>query len=290
MTPKHPIGQALGISLLCIAFGFSHVSLAAEAAATDPAQLAVNSGRPVADAAAELTARYGYLITYEDPEFAYSDDIQDVTAEVRHDLAKYPPGRAHKVLVPSGGALTVNYEVLRPGGKPADSNAMIQRVLATQASTARGGVFRTEQTGELVHIVPAQVRDASGAWISQSSILDARITISDAPRTVSAMLDEICTAVSKGSKVRLAVGGGPSFYEETPPSRGAHDEVARDVLIRTLKSTGQQVLWQIFYAPDFKWKFLNLRIIRQGKVLDAAPPLQLPPPTSSDSGSFKGQR
>ena len=43
----------------------------------------VDDPRPVAAAIDELTSRYGYLITYEDPPYSYSDDVKDVTAEVR---------------------------------------------------------------------------------------------------------------------------------------------------------------------------------------------------------------
>src|SRR4051812_36445272 len=70
-------------------------------------------------------------------------------------------------------------------GRPVEP---INRVLEAQRATGRGGVFQAEQSGEFVHVVPVQIRDSKGAWIPNGSVLDARITIADAPRTADAML------------------------------------------------------------------------------------------------------
>src|SRR5712691_5723123 len=61
--------------------------------------LSVQDPRPVAKAIVMLEARYGWIVTYEDPRYAYADDIADVTEKVRNDLHKYREGEARRVLI-----------------------------------------------------------------------------------------------------------------------------------------------------------------------------------------------
>ncbi len=50
-------------------------------------------------AVAALVERYGYIITLETPHYVYEDDLEDTPAENRNDLARYPLGRAPKILL-----------------------------------------------------------------------------------------------------------------------------------------------------------------------------------------------
>jgi hypothetical protein len=98
-------GARLALSFLVAAN--LHTAATGAQTAQDVTQLSVNDGSPVAKAIEELVARYGYVITYEDPRYAYEGDLQDVTTQVRRDLDQYPPGKAPKVIVPRGGKLSV---------------------------------------------------------------------------------------------------------------------------------------------------------------------------------------
>jgi len=62
--------------------------------------LKIDSGRPVARAVRTLQARYGYIISYEDPRYTNEDDLQDVSASVVRNYSQYAPGMAPKVIVP----------------------------------------------------------------------------------------------------------------------------------------------------------------------------------------------
>ena len=64
-------------------------------------QLSVNDPRPVALAAETLEKKYGWIVTYEDPPYAYDGDLVDVTEKVRKDLDKFKPGEAPRVFIPT---------------------------------------------------------------------------------------------------------------------------------------------------------------------------------------------
>jgi hypothetical protein len=132
------------------------------AQATGQIDLTVDDPRPVAKVMEQLSARFGYVITYEDPRYAYVDDLRDVTSEVRKDLAKYAPGGAPKVLVPAGGSLSLRYAGPMQSDKPMDPIDVVRQVLDVQSSRSNGGTFTVERTGDVLHVVPTSVRDKNG--------------------------------------------------------------------------------------------------------------------------------
>ena len=103
--------------------------------------LTVESPRPVAKAVETLVAKYGSLITYEDPRYEYAGDLQDATSRVRQDLDRYPPGHAPKVVVPLGGRLTVS-----------SSSTDVATILQQIVQSSDHGHFRVQQTNNIFHI------------------------------------------------------------------------------------------------------------------------------------------
>lgn len=233
----------------------------ARAADSDRRELWVDDPRPVARAVEELVQRYEYTITYEDPRYEYAGDIKDVTEEVRRDLHKFAAGKAPRVLVPFGGTLNISYSVSRLSERPENPSELIDQVLSAYAEFAGERVFRLEQDDKFIHVIPNKIRNGSGEWVEQGSILDGRITISVKERSLEEMLQEICTAVSAEQRVRVAIGSAPHLSWGADRAVGATGESARTVLLRTLNSSGRQVVWQIFYGPDIKAYFLNLRAL-----------------------------
>lgn len=97
--------------------------------------------------------------------------------------------------------------------------------------------------------------------MSQSSILDTRITIPEAPRTVDQMLEAISQAVTEAAHLRFAIINMGGLRSIPPPTAvlGCQDCAARDLLTRTLQTFGWHAVWHIYYAPDARFKALNLR-------------------------------
>jgi len=79
--------------------------------------LSISASRPIANAVETLERKYGWVITYEDPEYQNLSDFKDVTAAVR-PAASFSDTREERVIVPRGGMLNFKYSVTN--GKPTE--------------------------------------------------------------------------------------------------------------------------------------------------------------------------
>jgi hypothetical protein len=278
--------------LLLVAANF-HTGVTAAQTTQDSSKLSVDDGRPVAKAVEELVARYDYVITYEDPRFAYEEDLQDVTTQVRRDLDQYPPGKAPKVIVPRGGKLTVTI----PSSASVNTQAIasvLDQLTRAQAIRREGGRFRVVQVGDVFHVVPTEVRDRNGKWIAQTSILEAPISLPMEGRSADGMINSICKAVSAATHVQVGLGsrvGGIYDPSNPQPYRlGADNERARDVLVRALGllNASQALTWVLFYAPSNLSGYPYLLTIRSVPNRSSSPIASEVPKTSPGS-SLRGK-
>src|SRR5262249_54013331 len=105
------------------------------------------------------------------------------------------------------------------------------------------------------HIVPLQVRDASGALAPATSLLDSRIIVVQEERTAQGHLTALAAAVSVSTGTRLeetAVPGKPRGFDEAFRARperfswGAASMVARDALINLLDRSATSFSWHLY--------------------------------------------
>lgn len=248
---------------------------ASSAASAGPKARKVDDARPVAAAVEALMAEYRVPITYEDPRYAYAADLQDVTLAVRRDLHGAKPRSDQLVIVPRGGAVTVQFL----GDAASSLKALVD------SATSVGGRFRVVAAERFLHVVPAEIRDRDGNWRAQSSALDVRISLPRAERTANALIADICAALTSAGDVRVSLmtsleggfgGEGPPTYEFE-----ANDEVARNVLVRALELVSSEfgrLSWMLFYgnalSPDngYALNLVALREPMQGPTRPPAPP------------------
>jgi hypothetical protein len=240
---------------------------AADVAGTER-QLSISDGRPVAKAVEVLSHRHGLVVTYEDPPYAFERDLQDVAAAVSRSAVK--PGQ--KMLVPRDRAMELTYS-LSATGKLEHPDALIRRVLDTHLAAGAGSQFELIQQGGVFHVVPMMVKDSKGAWVATRSILDTSITVPVQSRTGVEMVDAICKTLSAATKVRVAIGLAPFAAMDEQVLEGGTNEPARDILSRTLKQLSEekgrrlgareerQYVWQLFFDPNARIYFLNLRLL-----------------------------
>lgn len=262
----------LWVSIPLLVTMMGTVVLGGERQADQVVKLSVEGGRPVAKAVEMLEARYGWMITYEDPRYVHESDIRDVTYQVRRDLDKYEPGKAPKVLVPRGGQINMDYVVSPVTGKPETPAALLQHMLYTHAANGNPGVFRLEQSGEFFHVIPSQVKDSEGLLVVQESILDTKITFSEEERVGVETLDTICAAIRRATQIDIGLGTIPmNLFFQHRSRQGAVNERARDVLVRTLEGTKRKLAWQLFYGPGRKGYSLNIHLVRKKEAEGEAP-------------------
>jgi hypothetical protein len=177
----------------------------APAQSTRSQSILLDNPRPLAEALETLKTRHRRAITYEDPRYLYADDIKDITLEVRKDLARFPPGQAPRVLIPLGGRIDFEYDVSAATGDPEDWDALLDELLESHAAAGRGARFRVERSGDVYHVIPAQIRNTSGQWVKTASILDAYITVPEQEFTKLAAVEAVVQAVNEAMDVRLSV-------------------------------------------------------------------------------------
>lgn len=229
--------------------------------------LYIDSGRPVAEAIESLAQRYPTVITYEDPRYEYRDEIKDVTEAVRNPLNQRARTSGHRVLVPSGGSLQLSYDAFVDTGEPVDLVGTLQRILEANESRASGGRFRILESGKVFHVVPMEIRDVNGVWVRQASVLDTRITLSAQNLQGDQMLNAIVDAITDSTGIEIGLGlDSINLYAKYQGRLEASNEIARDVLLRTLHSISDRLTWRLLYGPDVKSYGLNVRAIPGPRV------------------------
>jgi len=221
--------------------------------------LSVHDGRPVAEAIRMLEARYGWIITYEDPPYAYAGDIADVTEQVSRDSYKYPKGGGSRVLVPKGGEL--DFSVPSQTGLPSDPVLVVQQLLMTSTQYGR---FRLEKDHTMIHVIPTAMRSISGKWVPTKPALDTLITLPAKERSGMQTLEAVCAAISNASRMRVVVGTVPlNLFMQYKDHQGAASQEARQVLVQLFErmSSGKNLSWRLLYGPGTKRYVLNIHVV-----------------------------
>jgi hypothetical protein len=216
--------------------------------------LSVDDPRPLAAALQDLEARYGWVVTYDDPIYQHADELQDVTASVRRqDDATRP-----RVIVPRGGPFTFTWP---PSSAPP---AILENLLQAYNASGHPGVFRLANTGATFHVIPVRSRGADGVDKELPAVLDAPIFVPHGGRTAHELLLAIVERVSRATGVSVGLGSYPVNWSLQTQVEGAVGyEPARTALVRLLDSPRLKFSWRMFYAPDMKRYFLNIHIVSQ---------------------------
>ena len=216
--------------------------------ASDPHDLS----RPISTLLDQLR-KENVPVTYEDPRYANSADIRDITAEVARDpAAAARPG--HRTLIPKGRPIRFVYapEDVR---NPHQAELVIARILREYRSLG-GPTFAVTRDANRLHVVPADVLDAEGNRIKQSSILDALISIPVGPRDGLQFLQAICDELKK--QIGFEIGIGPSVpsnnLEGYRTNEGIDKMSAQTAIERLLDKSSR--------TGNFVWDFV-LRSRRQ---------------------------
>lgn len=226
------------------------------------ATITVDDPRPVAKAIEVLEARYGWVITYEDPPFTHESDVTDVTQQVRRDLDQFEPGKAPRVLIPKGGVLEARYAVANDTDAPIDPDATIQSILDAHGTSGHPGSFRLEGKAPLFHVVPTSVKGSDGRPVPITSILDVPISLLPKERSGVELMEEVCAAVGRTTHSNVVMGTVPTnLFAHARVQLEATDTPAREVLLRGLAAIGGKLSWQILYDPGLKLHVVNVALI-----------------------------
>jgi len=188
---------------------------------SDPTDLS----RPISTLLDQLRQREKIPVTYEDPRYSTSADIQDVTSKVAKNLSPAEEKFGPRTLIPSGKAISFVYapDDLRT---PQEIQATIARMLREYEALG-GPKFAVTREGGRFHVVPAEVLNVSGERTGQGSILDTVISILSAEHDGAQLLEDICDQVQKVTGFRIDIGPGALNMHDERRTEGLKSQTAR---------------------------------------------------------------
>jgi hypothetical protein len=215
--------------------------------------------RPISTLLGQLRQRDKIAVTYEDPRYSNSSEIQDVTSEVARNVSEVQKKYGPRTLVPKGKAFNFVYtpQDLRTLKGAEDT---IARMLQ-EYGTLGGSTFAVVRDGVRLHVLPKMVWDATGQRVKQDSILETVISVPSARRDGGELLQAICDQIQK--QTNYEIGVGPSVpgnnlarYHTT---EGIENQTARAALQHLLDSAtlAGSFVWDLYYGPDVKYYGLN---------------------------------
>jgi hypothetical protein len=192
-------------------------------------EISVTEPRPLARVAEILTTRYGVPVSYEDVSaYAYDGDLSAATSEKQGPrAAAILPRSSSLKFFPE--ALAISFDPVRTAD-PAAVAKMLGGILAQHEAAGNPGRFKLLETAAGLVIVPTAVRDYSGTFIPDQSLLDMRISFQAAAGDADSALLAFRDALKAVSGKEVSIEG---FWAQSGPV-GANNEIARDVLARIL--------------------------------------------------------
>lgn len=233
-----------------------HTSDSAAQDSTSLATVSAQGHRPLSQAIKTLMARHpGLVVTYEDVQYQYVGDVEDVTDHVR-------PGTTPPALVPREGSVATDYDILS-NGSPKDPQEMISRLVEAYNSGDNPGRFKVIRTGDVLHVAPDRIRNLDGVLVSQASLLDYQISLYEQkPSTALYILARMCEELTNVSGRSVSWGVVPlNLFANKEMDFGAVNEPARDALVRFMSMFEPTLTWQLLYSPMGERYALNIQIV-----------------------------
>jgi hypothetical protein len=237
-----------------------------------------NDSMPLSQAISALRLEYGWKIDLESaPCYSHFDLVDDTGPKWR---AAHPNEKG--VTRPAGGLFTANLP------EPSDASDIAGEYLALSMltrqynATSNPGryVLRAGPNGQLT-IVGTGVRDEAGAPQEVSPLLDTRITLTMAPRTVYDTIEAIRNALQSTTGKKILDGDfSSSLFRTARATVGGEGIAARDLLDDALASTGKTMQYDLFFNADANAYILNtLPVMRlQGGDRPGGTPLAVTEP------------
>ncbi len=194
--------------------------------------MVADSIRVVDSIANTLAQEFGVVVSAEEPQYQFSEDLQDVREADPDWSAQHP--KAH-YLVPKRRRVEIRFSVL-PDGSPRDAGDLLRKVLEKVKGQVPFG-YRLDVDGDFASFVPTTARNADGVVVPATPLLDRQVTIPLGNRRISESGKLMADSLSAQTGLRVScceafVAGVPWGMAVVPFE--AHDETARDVLERLI--------------------------------------------------------
>ena len=226
--------------------------------------ITIDDPRSVASALTVIEHRTGVPVSYEDPPYMFSRDLQDVTEQFRRGLGQESYGSS-RIIVPKGTTLRIDFSEAHSAGGLTTALNMLSRVLNADSQARGMSVFGVVQTSGYIHVVPRWHRDSTGNIVNTKPMLDNEVVPSTLITTGEQALKDICEQLARNTGARVVLGVYPRhlFAKALKVNSKIAATPARTGLERIIANTGVAMSWRLLYDPGLKWYVLNVHEVVQ---------------------------
>ena len=129
--------------------------------------------------------------------------------------------------MPRGGPFNCEYALAFGAAEPEES-VVLADLLEAYRFSGYPGEFRLLRTGSVLHVVPAESRNALGLFEARSSLLETHISIEHRERTADETLKAITNAISARGAATIVPGTvSVNVFLSIRLYEGAKNELAR---------------------------------------------------------------
>jgi hypothetical protein len=217
--------------------------------------IVANSPRPLAQTLDSLREKYGWAVSYEDPQFTSRLDLTEADDSINHALKSHVPG---------GGPFSVEFS-----SGAAEEEKTLQLVVDLYNRSGNPGRFELRKSEpQKFSVVGVEARDRRGQISHQRAIFDLPITLATRPRTASDTVHLICRKIAAQRRVAVTVGVSPRrVLDQTPVTVGGTNIPARDLLLQALTATRSTFYWRLLFDPNSNGYFLDIHRQQSPKSL-----------------------
>jgi hypothetical protein len=249
--------------IVAVLLGHSFAQTSAQSVPTAPPQSAAAPAtafhvtakppRPLEHAIDAVRLKYGWVVSYEDPQYISAKDVTESAAPKGMEEAKV-------TLVPAGE--TFNFDLLAPKSPdeapPAEES--LKRMVEAYNHSGNPGQFELRNgTDGAFSVVGVAARDEKGTVSPQKILLDATLTIPADKRTIDETLDILCHKLTEATHIPVSTGITPrNLLEYKSVSAGGQNLSARTLLAQALAAGGHPMYWRLLFDPNSKSYLLNI--------------------------------
>lgn len=249
--------------IVAVLLGYSFAKTPAQSVPTAPPQsaaatstafhVAAKPPRPLEHAIDEIRLKYGWVVSYEDPQYLSPKDVVESAAPKGMEDAKV-------IMVPAGETFNFDLPALKSPDEAPPAEESLKRMVEAYNHSGGPGQFELRNGADgAFSIVGVAARDEKGTVSPQKILLDTVLTIPADKRTIDETLDILCRKLTDATHIPVTMGITPrNLLEHTYVSAGGTNLSARILLAQALAAAGRPMYWRLLFDPNSKGYVLNI--------------------------------
>ncbi len=223
--------------------GYSRQATVSEAAGK--IHFSTNSPRPLTQILEAFSQKFGWVVSYEDPQFTAPQDLASAPSD---NSPRLPGGHDFAVDVPANA--------------PNEEKTLLAVIAAYNQSKNPGRFELRKLPSGGFSIAGIAAYDDKGKISPQQVPLDIPITLPSQQRTLGETVNAILQEVSAHNHIQFTLAVAPtSVLDHTNVTIGGNAVQARELLRQSLSEAQVKMYWRLIFDPTSKGYFLDIHTV-----------------------------